>query len=59
MLYYDEPDRKLKYKYESDCVLMSVMSECTVNASLVDTIFLFAELDFYKEWMPNMSEVNI
>ena len=38
---------------------MSVMSECTVNASLVDTIFLFAELDFYKEWMPNMSEVNI
>ena len=57
--YYDEPERKLKYKYEDDCRLMSIMSECVVNASLTDTLFLFAELDFFKEWMPNMTEVTI
>ena len=59
VLYYDEPTRKLKYKYEKDCNLVSSLSECTIKAPLVDVLCLFAELDYFKTWMPNMTEVTI
>ena len=35
------------------------MSECIVNASVIDTLFLFAELDFYEEWFPNIKEMKV
>jgi hypothetical protein len=59
ILYYDEPTRKLKYKYEKDCALVSSLCECTVKAPLVHVLSLFAELDFFGEWMPNITDVTI
>lgn len=59
ILYYDEPTRKLSYKYEKDCTLVSSKSECIVKAPLTDVLCLFAELDFFKEWMPNITSVTI
>ena len=58
-MYYDYPDVKLKYKYEKGCSLVSVMSECIVEAPIVDTLSIFAEVDYMKEWMPNLTDVVV
>jgi hypothetical protein len=49
-------DKKIKYKYEDGCDLASVLTECIVDAPLVNVLCLFAEIDVFKDWMPDMTE---
>jgi hypothetical protein len=50
--YYNEPDKKVKYKYEEGCSLVSCMSECIVDAPIDHVLCLFAEVDVFKDWFP-------
>ncbi len=55
-LYVDEPTRKVRYKYEPGCNLVSTMCECIIDTPLVNTLALFVETDLLKDWFPNCTE---
>lgn len=58
-LYFDEPTRKVKYKYEDGLKLVSCLSEAIIEAPLVDVLSLFAEIDLFKDWFPNVTACSI
>jgi hypothetical protein len=45
----------VRYKYEEGCSLVSVQAECIVDAPLTHVICLFAEIDIFKDWFPNVT----
>lgn len=57
--YYDEPTRKVKYKYEDGLNLVSCISEAIIEAPLVHVLSLFSEIDMFKDWFPNVTECGI
>ncbi len=57
--YYDEPDKKVKYKYEDGCNLVSCMSECIVDAPMEHVLCLFAEIDVFKDWFPQVTGAKL
>ena len=58
-VYYDEPTRKIRYKYEEGLNLVSVLSEAVVEAPLTHVLALFAEIDLFKHWFPNVTEASV
>jgi hypothetical protein len=57
--YYNEPTRKVKYKYENGMTLVSCLTEAIVDAPLLDCIALFCEIDMFKDWFPQVTMCNI
>lgn len=58
--YVESPDTNVKYKQEEGCTLISILSECIVEAPLINVLCLFAEIDVFQDWMPDMTEaVNL
>lgn len=57
--YYNEPDKKVKYKYEEGCNLVSCMSECIVDAPIDHVLCLFAEIDVFKDWFPQVTGATL
>jgi len=57
--YYDEPTRKVYYKYEEGMTLVSCFCEAIVDAPLLDTVSLFIEIDLFKDWFPNVTAAKI
>jgi hypothetical protein len=57
--YYDEPTRKVKYKYEDGLTLVSVMSEAIIEAPMINLIALFCEVDLFHTWFPNVTSCTI
>lgn len=53
--YYDEPTRKVKYKYENGLNLVSCLCEATVDASIMNLLAMFCEVDLFKNWFPNVT----
>jgi len=47
-IYYNEPTRKVRYKYEDGLNLVSSLSEAIVEAPLAHVVALFAEIDLFK-----------
>ena len=54
----EEPDKKISYKYVEGEPYVSIMYECTVEAPIINTLNLFAELDHFVDWMPNMLDAK-
>ncbi len=57
--YYNEPTRKVRYKYEQGCNLVSCISEAIIEAPLVNVISLFGEIDMFKDWFPNVTDCKV
>eukprot|EP00347_Sterkiella_histriomuscorum_P011191 403373399 len=57
--YYDEPTRKVKYKYEDGLKLVSCLSEAIIDAPLIHVLSLFGEMDMFKDWFPNVTDAKI
>ncbi len=57
--YYDEPIRKIKYKYEDGLNLVTCLSETIIEAPLLHVLALFGEVDLFKDWFPNVTECKI
>ena len=57
--YIDKDDRKIKYKREEGCSLISIYMESVVKAPLTHVIMQIVELDFFKELMPEISKAEI
>lgn len=57
--YYNEPTRKVAYKTEEGMNLISCLCEATVNAPLINVMSLFAEIDLFKDWFPNITDAYI
>lgn len=53
--YYDEPTRKVKYKYEEGLTLVSCLCEAVIEAPLMNLVSLFCEIDLFKDWFPNVT----
>ena len=53
--YYDEPTRKVKYKYEDGLSLVSCLCEAIIDAPLMNLVALFCEIDLFKDWFPNVT----
>eukprot|EP00347_Sterkiella_histriomuscorum_P007904 403347117 len=55
--YYNEPTRKIKYKYEPGMSgLVSVKAKTIINAPLVHVLSHFTEIDLVKTWFPQVTE---
>jgi hypothetical protein len=50
--YYDEPTRKVKYKYEDGLNLVSCLCEALVDAPIQNCLALFSEVDLFDTWFP-------
>jgi hypothetical protein len=57
--YYDEPTRKVRYKYEDGMSLVSCVCEAIVEAPMVNVLSLFAEVDLFATWFPNVTSCDI
>lgn len=53
--YYDEPTRKVKYKYEDGLTYVSCLCEGIIEAPLMNLVALFCEIDLFKDWFPNVT----
>ena len=54
-MYYDEPTRKVKYKYEDGMTYVSCLCEAIIDAPIMNLVALFCEIDLFKDWFPNVS----
>ena len=57
--YYDEPTRKLRYKYEEGSPMVSCLLEATVDAPIMHVLSLFCEIDLFKNWFPNVTSCDV
>jgi hypothetical protein len=57
--YYDEPTRKLRYKYEEGSPMVSCLLEATIDAPIMHVLALFCEIDLFKNWFPNVTSCDI
>lgn len=57
--YFNEPKRKVAYKYEDGMKLVSCMAECEINSPLINVLALFGEIDLFKDWFPNVTACDI
>ena len=57
--YYDEPTRKVKYKYEEGLTLVSCLCEAIVEAPMINVLSLFCEIDLFKDWFPSVTSCEI
>jgi hypothetical protein len=57
--YYDEPTRKLRYKYEEGSPMVSCLLEATIDAPIMHVLSLFCEIDLFKNWFPNVTSCDI
>ena len=57
--YYDEPTRKVKYRYEEGLTFVSCLCEAIVDAPALDIISMFMEIDMFKDWFPNVTSAEI
>lgn len=55
---YDEPDKKVRYKYEGGTGFVSALCECIIDAPLVHVMSLYSEVDLFLEWFPSISEAT-
>lgn len=53
--YYDEPTRKVKYKYEDGLTYVSCLCEAIIDSPLMNLVALFCEVDLFKDWFPNVT----
>lgn len=58
-IYYDEPTRKVKYKYEDGLSLVSCMCEAVIEAPMINLIALFCEVDQFHTWFPSVTSCTI
>ena len=56
---YNDPDRKVRYKFEDGLTLVSCLCECTVQAPILNILALFCEVDLFKDWFPNIKSVDV
>lgn len=57
--YYNEPTRKVKYRYEDGLTLVSCLCEAIVEAPMMHVLSLFCEIDLFKDWFPNVTHCDI
>ncbi len=57
--YYDEPTRKLRYKYEESSPMVSCLLEAIVDAPMMHVLSLLCEIDLFKNWFPNVTSCDI
>jgi hypothetical protein len=57
--YYNEPTRKVKYKYEEGMTLVSCLCEAIVEAPLLNVLALFSEVELFKDWFPNVTSCDL
>lgn len=57
--YYNEPTRKVMYKYEDGMALVSCLCEAIVEAPVLDVLSLFCEIDMFKDWFPNVTSASV
>lgn len=51
---YNEPTRRVRYKFEENMSLVSCLCEATINAPVLDVLSLFCEIDMFQDWFPNV-----
>ena len=57
--YYDEPTRKVRYKYEDGMTYVSCLCEGIIEAPLMNLVALFVEIDLFKDWFPNVASCEV
>ena len=53
--YYNEPTKKVRYKYEEGMSLVSCLCEAIIDAPIMNVLSLFIEMDLFHQWFPNIA----
>jgi hypothetical protein len=51
---YNKNGKLVKYKYEEGCPMVTCQCTCEVDAPIENVLCLFAEIDLFTEWFPQL-----
>lgn len=55
--YFDEPDKRVFYKKEGDSELMTVMTDCVIEANFGEALACYENREILDEIMPDFNNI--